>query len=87
MIPAVHQVQSMVVTSVAVNFPIGQDAHILTPVAVLYRPGPHAVQTLKPVALEKNPDPHDAQSAAEPSPLAYFPVPHSVQVVEALLGL
>jgi hypothetical protein len=68
--PAVHQPQLLAVPFADVNFPIGQDTHSVTPAAVLYRPGPQAVQAEKPVAEVYTPEAHPAHAADETLPAA-----------------
>ena len=55
--------------------------------AGLYLPAAHGMQTLLPEELVKTPAPLSAQSAPEPSPLAYFPGVQGVQVVAPVAEL
>ena len=63
-----HQVQSLTDPLVAMNFPMGHEAHTVTPVAALYRPGPHAVQVEKPVDDVYPPEAHPVHPAEEMLP-------------------
>ena len=83
----VHEMQSADPV-VLENFPTMHREHTVRPLpARLYLPAAHGMQTLLPEELVKTPAPQSAQSAPEPSPLAYFPGVQGMQVVAPVAGL
>ena len=81
----VHEMQSPD-PAVLENFPTRHRGHIVRPLPA-YLPAAHGMQTLLPEELVKAPAPQSAESAPEPSPLAYFPGVQGVQVVAPVAGL